>query len=234
MAPFRPLLNAIFQCLSEHDHAFLVAKSRLSSTPMITYFAVNRPTILATDALRLKGMDFVLLQMVNNIWKPVQAGSRFLIPTESPCAMIELEDFAACWAMKICNMFVQGLPHFDLLTDHQPLISILNSMGIADAENLRLQRLMMKMIPYLFTPEWVKGKDHLAADALSRFPVYQASLDDELCDIHAEAVVKIQFADKSIEDLQLHEVFQAQETGPHAISSLKSHCTSPADGPKSL
>ena len=47
----------------------------------------------------------------------------------------------------------------------------LNSMGLADVENPRLQRLMMKRLPYSFTVEWVKGKDHLAADALSRFPV---------------------------------------------------------------
>ena len=128
--------------------------------------------------------------------------------------MIELEALAACWAMKKCNMFVQGLPHFTLLTDHQPLIPILNSMGIADVENPRLQRLMMKMLPYSFTAEWVKGKDHLAADALSRFPVDQPSLDDELCDVHAEAAVKIQFADKSVEDLQLQEVSKAQQNDP--------------------
>ena len=50
---------------------------------------------------------------------------------------------------------------------------------------------MMKMLPCSFTIEWVKGKDHLAADALSRFPVDEPSLDDELCDVHTEAAVKI-------------------------------------------
>jgi len=146
---------------------------------VLTYFSVNQPTILATDASRLKGLGFVLLQLVDDIWKPIQAGSRFLTPAESRYAMIELEALAACWAM-----------------------------------NPRLQRLMMKMLPYSFTTEWVKGKDHLAADALSRFPVDEPSLDDELCNIHAEAAVKIQFADKSVEDQQLHEIFQAQQTDP--------------------
>ena len=79
--------------------------------------------------------------------------------------------------MNKCNMLVQGLPHFTLLTDQQPLIPILNFMGIEDAVNLRLQRLMMKMMPHSFTAEWVEGKDHLAADAVSRFPVDQLSLD---------------------------------------------------------
>ena len=105
--------------------------------------------------------------MVDGIWKPVQAGSRFLTPTESRYAMIELEALGACWAMKKCNMFLQGLPHFKLVTYHQHLIPILSSKAIADVDNPRLQVLMMKMLPYMFTAEWVKGKQHLAADALS-------------------------------------------------------------------
>ena len=72
----------------------------------------------------------------------------------------------------------------------------------------------MKMLPYSFTAQWVKGKDHLAADALSRFPVDQPSLDDELCEAHAEVAVHARFADKSTEDLQLHEVSNAQHTDP--------------------
>ena len=63
---------------------------------MLTYFAVDRKTILATDAARLKGLRFVLLQLVDDVWKPVQAGSRFFTPAESRYAMIELEALAAC------------------------------------------------------------------------------------------------------------------------------------------
>ena len=86
-------------------------------------------------------------------------------------------------------------------------------MGVADVENTRLQRLIMKMLTYSFTGQWVKGKDHLAADALSHFPVDQPSLDDELCEAHAEAAVHAHFA-KSTEGLQLHEVSNAQHTDP--------------------
>ena len=123
--------------------------------------------------------------MVDGVWKPVQAGSRFLTPTESGYAMIGLEALDACWATKKCDMFLRGLPHFKLVTDYQTVIPILNSKGIADVENPLLQRLMMKMLPYTFTAEWVKGKHHLAADALSRFPVDEPSLEDELCELHA-------------------------------------------------
>ena len=120
-----------------------------------------------------------------------------MTPIESRYAMIELEALGACWAMKKCDMFLQGLSHFKLVTDHQSLIPILNSKGIADVDNPHLQRLVMKMLPYTFTAEWVKGKQHLAADALSRFPVDEPCLEDELCELHAEAAVNVHFVDKS-------------------------------------
>ncbi len=104
--------------------------------------------------------------MVDDVRKPAQAGSRFLTPTESRNAMIELEILGACWAMKKCDMFPRGLRHFKLITNHQPLIPNLNSNGTADVQNPRLQRLMMKIFLHTFAAEWVKGKDHLAADEL--------------------------------------------------------------------
>lgn len=132
MVPFCLLLskNAVFQWLLEHDHAFVEAKSHLSSSvPVLTNYAVDQKTIVATDTSRLKGLGLVLLHLVD-VWKPVQA-----------------------------------------------------SMGIADVENAQLQRLMMRMLPHSFIVEWVKGKDHLAADSFSHFPVDRPPLNGELCDV---------------------------------------------------
>ena len=149
--------------------------------------------------------------MVDGIWKPVQAGYRFLTLTESCYATIELKALGACWATKKCDMFLEGLPHFKLVTDHQPLIPVLNSKGIADVDNSRLQRLMMKMLPYTFTTEWVKGKQHLAANALCRFLVDEPCLEDELCELHAEAAVNVHFVDKSTTTCHLNELFHHQQ-----------------------
>ena len=63
-------------------------------------------------------MGFVLCKLVDGVLRPVQAGSRFLTPTESRYGMIELEAVAACWAMLKCNMYLQGLHYLTLLTDH--------------------------------------------------------------------------------------------------------------------
>ena len=83
------------------------------------------------------------------------------------------------------------------------------------------------MLPYSFTAEWVNGKDHLAADALSHFSVYQLSLDDELCDTHTEAAVHIQFYDKFIN----YEVFMKfYKLSSQTLVSLKLWSTSSVDG----
>lgn len=66
----------MFQGLPKHDHAFVEAQSPQISAPVLKYFAVVRKPILATDASSLKGMGFFLPQLVDGVWKPVQAGSR--------------------------------------------------------------------------------------------------------------------------------------------------------------
>ena len=156
--------------------------------------------MLATDASRLHGLGFALLQMVDSVWKPVQVGSRFLTPTESCYAIIELEALLGNTEM----WYVPSRPT-SLQTHHQPLIPILNSKGIADVENPCLQRLLMKMLPYTFTSEWIKGKNHFDTDALSRFPVDEPCLEDKLRELHTKAAVH--FVDKSTTDSQLHKLF---------------------------
>ena len=60
------------------------------------------------------------------------------------------------------------------ITDHHPLIPILNSHRLDDIENPRLQRLA-----YNFIAEWLKGKENDAPDALSRNPILDPQLQDD-------------------------------------------------------
>ena len=41
--------------------------------------------------------------------------------------------------------------------------------------NMRLQRICMRCADYTFKVEWNPGKTHKIADALSRYPVVEAS-----------------------------------------------------------
>ena len=152
--------------------------------PVLTYFDPSKETCLHTDASTL-GLGFLLLQRqtnVNSDWSVVQAGSRFLTDAESRYAVIELECLAVAWAIKKCHLFLAGLDHFTIITDHNPLIPILNSHRLDEIENPRLQRLRTRIMGYNFTAQWIKGTNNGAADALSRHPHQQPADGDDLAE----------------------------------------------------
>ena len=70
-----------------------------------------------------------------------------------------------------CRLFLAGLPHFRVIENHHPLLSILNTHRLDEIENPRLQRIRTKIVAYNFTIEWVKGSLNTVPDALSRYPV---------------------------------------------------------------
>jgi transposase InsO family protein len=92
--------------------------------------------------------------------------------------MVELEMLAVVWAVKKCRVYLLGLQHFDLKVDHKPLVPILDHKSMDAIENPRLMRLREHLLPYNFTTEWTKGKEHNIPDALSRAPVKDPGEDD--------------------------------------------------------
>ena len=73
------------------------------------------------------------------------------------------------YAISKCRFYLLGLPTFETITDHKPLLGIFEKY-IFEVNNPCLQRLREKMQAYNFTDKWVPGKLHLIADALSRAP----------------------------------------------------------------
>lgn len=94
--------------------------------------------------------------------------------------MIKLKCLAAAWAMRKCRQFLEGLPSFQLVTDHRPLIPILNDYHLDKLDNHRIVRLRLSMQRYSFVAVWVPGKNIVMADALSPSPVDQPSTSDEI------------------------------------------------------
>ena len=121
----------------------------------------------------------------------VQAGSRFLSDAETRYAVIELEMLAVCWAIKKCRVFLAGFQHFDVATDHNPLIPILNTCRLDEVENPRLQRLKSRLMAYNFTAQWTKGSNHCAADALSRNPVMDSQTGDALAEYDNQNIPEV-------------------------------------------
>ena len=99
---------------------------------------------------------------------------------------MELEMLAVCWAVSKCKLFLTSLQHFTIITDHNPLIPILNSHRLDKIENPRLRRLKTRLMAYNFTAQWLKGSKNDAPDALSRHPVHDPQTSEMLAelDIH--------------------------------------------------
>jgi hypothetical protein len=98
------------------------------------------PQALHVDASRLFGLVFILKQEdADGNWRMVQAGSRYLSDVESRYSMIKLE------CLHKWLQFINGLPHFDLFTDHRPLIPILNDYSLDKLDNPRILHLRLKM-----------------------------------------------------------------------------------------
>ena len=97
--------------------------------------------------------------------------------------MVELELQAVVWAICKCQIYLQGLPRFDVVVDHKLLELILNNQTIDMIDNPRIQRLKEKVSGYTFqTILKKKEKDHIIPDALSRAPCRDPTQEDLISD----------------------------------------------------
>jgi len=181
-APLRLLLrkNVAFTWLPEQQDSFDMVRQALSSGLSISHFDPSATTRLCCDASKL-GLGFALLQTHPKTGKNsfVMCGSRSLSDAESRYAPIELEALAIQWSTRKCSYYLQGLQHYEVLSDHAPLRGVF-SKSIQDVQNPRLQRFREALIGYNFTIKHIPGKDNLIADCLSRSPVSAPEDDPEL------------------------------------------------------
>jgi hypothetical protein len=141
--PLRGLLrkNIAYQWLPDHQAAFDKVKDILTSSegPVLAHFNPKLPTTLLTDASRLKGLGFALVQTnPDGSTSLVQCGSRFLTDAETRYAVCELESLAIQWSVYKCRLYLLGL-NFTVITDHKSLIGIFRGSNLDAIENPRLQ-----------------------------------------------------------------------------------------------
>jgi len=183
--PLRDLLKTRneFIWTDTHTKAFEDVKKVLASPPVLATFMPDLETKLETDSSRLHGLGYDLLQKHPDGWRLIVCGSRFLTDTESRYASIELEALAIKYGIDKCRMYLAGMPHFTVVTDHRPLTTIFNKYGINDVENQKLAKIKATLqSAYQFTVVWVKGSDHGIADSLSRSPVDDPDPEEDVDD----------------------------------------------------
>ena len=232
--PIRSLLqkNAVFYWGPEQEECFSDLKNLLVSTEVLCHYNTQNETRIMADASQ-NGLGAVLLQKNGQIWRPVAYSSRTLTEAESRWAIIELETAAIVFACSRFRDYLIGLPKFEILTDHAPLVSLLNHKRL-DELPIRLQRLRLKIagLPYQVT--YVKGTSQTSADCLSRAPLknnFQPS-DFELQDnIQDHEICFIQNLPVSAKKLDL--IIEMQKQDP-ILSKIRYYCQSEWPSPKKV
>ena len=81
--------------------------------------------------------------------------------------------------MEKSRLYLAGT-NFTVITDHQPLVGVLNGKNLDAINNLRIHRIMSKLIGYKFRLLWTPGKTHHIADALSSYPLFPPDDEDDV------------------------------------------------------
>ena len=177
--PLRQLLKkeTAWQWTVEQQRAFDQTKELLTSPSIVQPFKQGREIELLTDASRLCGLGYALMQKEGDRRYLIQCGSRSLNSAETRYATNELECLAICWAIRDCKHYLAGAK-FTVITDHRPLVGVFQK-PLIEQTNARLLRLQEKLQDYTFTVVWSPGKTNYIADALSRAPVFDPPEKEE-------------------------------------------------------
>ena len=106
----------------------------------VEIFEPRRPTCLRPDWSK-QGIGYFLLQnhcecpspagdlpsCCKSGWRIVLAGSRFLSSAESNYVAIKGEALAVAWGLEQTKYFTMGCPTLVVVTDHKPLVRILDT-----------------------------------------------------------------------------------------------------------
>ena len=238
-APLRPLLklDRAWVWLPEHTEALKATKAALVSSTVLKPFDVELPTIMLTDASRLNGIGWALIQVEDDGQRLIICGSRGLTDTQKRYCTTSLEAMAIYVGVRKCDFYLRGLPFFKVVTDHKAL-PYMFEQDLEEVAIERVQRYRERLSQYCFEVEWVKGKSHLIADALSRYPAFDPEddydgLDEEIgvcrqvtMDPALHFVTEEAANDEEYQDMirmLMEEVNIEDVSGNHPVKEVKAH-----------
>ena len=165
--------NIPFVWGDDESAAFETLKSLLTSSPVMTYPNPTSTFILDTDASNV-GIGAVLSQIVDGEERVVAYGSRILTKAERQYCITRRELLAVVFFTKYFRHYLTGR-RFLLRTDHASL-RWLKSFKEPQGQ---LARWLEVLDTFDFDLQHRPGVKHANADALSRGPCCQCSLDHE-------------------------------------------------------
>ena len=171
-APLRALTrkNSRYQWTISEQTSFQQIKQARTTDTVMAYVDPNRDTRVIVDGSKKDGVASILSQRdpPTGHYRVVRYDSRATTAPEKNYAPIEVESLAILFALEKNHLYLHGLRHFTVSTDHQPLISLY--MDYRKEMSARVQKHKMALQgKYNFTLVWEAGKDN-PADYHSRHP----------------------------------------------------------------
>ena len=160
--------SKVWYWTTNEENAFQACKSILSQNALLNHPDYSLPFMIQTDASSI-GLGAILLQLKDNVEKPLCYASRALSPAESKYHARELECLAVKWALKRFRPIIEGYP-VTVVTDHESLVWLMRQ----DVPQGRLARWVLELQGTDFSVVHRSGEANQNADALSRsVPVQQ-------------------------------------------------------------
>ena len=154
-----------FKWDSDCEEAFKKLKYAVSHPPILIFPDFMRLFIIVCDASK-DALGAVLGHDVDNLFRPIHYASQALNKSEKGKSTIEKELLAIYWAIIRFKPYIYGR-HFLIRSDHKPLIYL---FGLKDPTG-KLNRMRLEFEEHSFTIEYIKGKDNVLADGLSRINI---------------------------------------------------------------
>ena len=166
-APLTELLRSStgsFEFGETQRAAFAKLKSVLASAPVLCLFDPSLSSRVLADTSGL-ATGAVLEQQHPSGWHPVEFYSKRLSSTEANYSATERELLGCMLALARWRPYLIGQT-FTLVTDHHPLVYLQTQPKLSRRQARWLDELSQYEVSFVHTP----GKQHVAADALSRIP----------------------------------------------------------------
>lgn len=144
---------------------FETLKNRIINAVILQYPDYSKEFILTVDASKVAA-GAVLSQNFDGNDLPISFASKTFTKGEINKSTIERELTAIYFAVKHYRPYLYG-KHFTIKSDHKPL----SYLFALREPSSKLTRMRIELEEYQFTIEYIKGKDNVVADALSRITI---------------------------------------------------------------
>ena len=162
-APLRLLTqkNAKFQWTMAEITAFERIKHALTADTVMAYFDIDRETRVIVDGSKKDGVSSILTQRdpPTGHFRVIRYDSRATTKPEKNYAPIEVESLAILFGLEKNHLYLHGLKHFTVCTDHKPLVTLYSQYRKEISARVQKHKLALQG-KYNFTVVWEAGKDN--------------------------------------------------------------------------